>query len=95
MAIIKTVAAQVAGMVLKGLPSSKPEPEPDLTFDNVQEFLVWAEGLQHTPGLVHGEKRKAAGIELIRRGVDVLRGRVSCPNDMKKRLKVYSPQGAK
>lgn len=83
-------------MVLNGLLASKPnvqEPLPDLTFDNVQEFLVWAEGMQYTPGLVHGEKRRAAGIELISRGVEVLKGHVSCPSDMKNKLKRYSPQG--
>jgi len=82
---VKLVQQEIQGL---------PQPLPDISFDNVQELIVWAEQVQYTPGLVHGDKRKAAGIELIRRGIEVLKGHVSCPRDMKQPLKTYTPQGA-
>ena len=64
-------------------PAYGPELD-DITVGNTLELIAWAERLQYTPGVVHGERRRAAGIELIRRGIDVLRGRMSCPNDIGK-----------
>lgn len=62
---------------------------PDLSVTDVNEFIRWAEQLQLQPGVVHGDRRRAIGIELLRQGVNVLRGRIRTPADMKIHLKEY------
>ena len=69
--------------------------EPDLDLMEVDELMTYAEQKQLTPGLVHGDRRRAAGIELIRTGLQVLRGEVRSPlGKGRKHLRAFSPTGS-
>lgn len=62
----------------------------DIDYKDVHTLLSWAQEVQMTPGLVHGARRKAAGLELIRMGVEVLRGRVDVPQNVSDKLRTIT-----
>jgi len=75
-----------------GLLFSGPEV-PDLECMEVEDVVRWAEEVMRSPGVVRGERRRALGIDLIRRGVQVLRGRFPIRQGNEKLLKAYVPIG--
>jgi hypothetical protein len=66
-------------------------PDPlDLTTENVQGLIQWAEEKAMVPGVVHGDRRRAMGVNLIRTGVELLRGRIRTPNEAESYLKILT-----
>lgn len=55
---------------------------PDLSILDTRGIIKWAEKVQHTPGVVMGDRRRAAGMRLIIAGLDILKGNISSRRDL-------------
>ena len=85
------VSECIQGLHSANLLLSSDSDIPDLSVMDVQALIAWSEEQMYTCGVVHGERRKAAGIELIFRGIQVLKGKVNTPKDMKSPLRSVLP----
>lgn len=62
------------------------QAKSDITPETVEDAMTWiAEESIRAAGLVHGERAKALGEELVRRGKDVLAGKIPWTRDRKPR----------
>lgn len=82
--------AVIEHAVLQAVRKVQEADIPDLDCMEVRDIVQWAERKMQAPGTLRGERRRACGIELIRRGVEVLCGRMPLPKDRPHRLKVYA-----